>query len=190
MFFPFLRVSQHLGGDEFRYKDIFGAERRKECAWRNNVLDAEVMKLVTAQLAFEKDHARELKPLVDSTENEIVKMFLSKIMLETTKHANMFQAMVDLDAGKIVWAVDKDRMLEQLKYHLKTEMWMVENIKKILADIDDKRLKPFLEEILADELRHHQILERMIDFLNSVDVTEQNWLDLYRTRLQDEWPDF
>ena len=96
------------------------------------VLDAEIMNLFQTQLAFEREHARELKPFADSAENTIVRMFLNKITLETTKHATMFEALLDLDKGNVIWAIDKDRMVDQLKYHLKTEMSMVEGIKNIL----------------------------------------------------------
>lgn len=153
-------------------------------------MDAELMSLFEKQLAFEKKHANALKPFIDSTENSIVRMFLSKIMLETTKHATMFQAMIDLDAGKVVWHIDKERMIEQLNYHLQTEVQMLEGIQKIVGKIEEKRTKDFLGEILADERRHHEILKNMIDFFESIDVKEEDWLALYRTRLQGEWPGF
>lgn len=66
---------------------------------------------------------------------------------------------------------------------------MLKSIQKIVGKMEDKKTKTFLGEILADERRHHEILKNLI-FFESIDVSEEDWIDLYRKRLQEEWPDF
>lgn len=153
-------------------------------------MDAELMEMITVQQAFEFKHAKTLKPLVEATENSLVKMFLSRIMYDTLKHADMFQALIDLSADKIIWNVDKQRMIKELKYHLETEGKMLKGIQRILTKVDDADKKTLLQEILRDEKRHHNILTGLINVFEKIDVSQEDWMDLYRKRLQEEWPDF
>jgi rubrerythrin len=51
-------------------------------------------------------------------------------------------------------------------------------------------MKPLFYEILADEEQHHRMLRRLIDIVESTDVSDEELEEFYRKRLQDEWPDF
>lgn len=153
-------------------------------------MDAEVMEKINVALAFEKSHADRLRPMVDTMRNSIVKMLLSRIMYDTMRHAVTYQAIIDVNAGKTIWHVDKQQMITELNYHIETEKKMLEGVQGILKKIGDRNTERILREILGDERRHHRILVRLRDIIESIDVKQEDWEDLYRKRLQEEWPDF
>lgn len=153
-------------------------------------MDAELMEKLSVQIAFEKDQAETLKPLIDEIRNSVVKMFLSRVMLDSMKHANMLQAIIDLGSNQVIWYIDKQKTVKELKKHIRIEEKMLKNVKGILNKIEDQNIMTLLKEILADEERHHRILTRLMKITESIDVSKDTWEDLYRERLQEEWPDF
>lgn len=153
-------------------------------------MDAELMEKINVQLAFEKSHANRLKPIVDTMRNSIVKMLLSRIMYDSLRHAVTFQAIIDVDTGQTIWHVDKQQMIKELNVHIETEKKMIDGIRGILKKIEDRNTERLLREIVADERRHHRILVRLKEIIESIDVKEEDWEDLYRKTLQEEWPDF
>lgn len=153
-------------------------------------MDAELMEKVSIQLAFEKSHANRLKPMVDTVRNSIVKMVLSRIMYDSLRHAATFQALIDVNTGQTIWDVDKQQMIKELNVHIETETKMVEGIEGIIKKVNDDNTERILKEIVADEKRHHRILVRLKDIIESIDVQKEDWEDLYRRQLQEEWPDF
>jgi bacterioferritin (cytochrome b1) len=154
------------------------------------VLDATVREKLSLMHSFERRQADSLKPTIETVKNSLIQVVLNKIMLDSMKHAHMLQAIMDLDAGQVVWHIDKQAMLKTFNRHLKNEGKMLESIHGLLDKVEDEKMKPMFQEILADEERHHQMLNRLIDIVESIDVGEEEWEDFYRQRLQDEWPDF
>ena len=153
-------------------------------------MDTEVMEKINVQLAFEKSHANKLKPMVDTMRNSIVKMLLSRIMYDSLRHAVTFQAIIDVDTGQTIWNVDKQQMIKELNVHIETEKKMIEGTKSIITKVEDNNIRKLLGEIVKDERRHHRLLIRLKEIIESIDVKEQDWEDLYRKTLQEEWPDF
>lgn len=153
-------------------------------------MDAKLMEMISVLLPFERKSAESLKSTIDETENSVVKMFLSRMMWDSLKHAAMLQTIIDLNSGEVIWDIDKQLMIKALNYHIETEEKMLKGIRDVLEILEDKKTEPVLREILADEKRHHQILTRLKDIVESIDVSKENWLDLYRKRLQEEWPGF
>ena len=153
-------------------------------------MDSELMEKLTVQMSFEKAQVTTLKPLIDETRNSVVKMFLSRVMLDSMKHADMIQAIIDLSANQVIWYIDKQKTVEELKKHIEIETRMLQSISEILGKVKDEKIKPLLQEILSDEKRHHKILTRLMIITESIDVSKETWEDLYRERLQEEWPDF
>lgn len=153
-------------------------------------MDADVLEKINVQMAFEKSHANKLKPMADTMKNSIIKMLLSRIMYDSLRHAATFQAIIDVSSGQAIWEIDKERMIKELSFHIETESKMVKGIQDIVKNVNDENTARLLKEIVRDEHRHHRILVRLKGIIESIDVKEQDWEDLYRKTLQEEWPDF
>jgi len=141
-------------------------------------------------MAFEKTQSNSLKPIIDTMRNSIVKMLLSRIMYDSLRHAATFQAIIDVNAGQTIWHIEKQKMIDELNIHIEVEKKMIDGIRGILNKIDDKTTTKLLMEIVGDERRHHRILVRLREIIESIDVKQADWEDLYRKTLQEEWPGF
>ena len=142
-------------------------------------MDAELLKILKNHKSLETDNANSLRSIIDGIDSSIVKMFLGGIMLDSTKHATILQAIMDIDSGQVLWNVDKYKMTQELKEHLNVEEKMLKSIQNIMAKTKDQKIQPLIKEILADERRHHQILTRLLETLQNIEVLKEEWVDLY-----------
>ena len=75
-----------------------------------------------------------------------------------------------------------DRLEEKLKKHIEVEKKMVEESKALLKDEKDTRVKRLLEEIHADETRHHVFLSNLLEAVIKKDVIfeDEIWDQIWR----------
>lgn len=153
-------------------------------------MNVELIDKIKVIQSFEWDQADSLKPTIDTMKNSLIQTILAKIRLDSMKHVYMLGAIMDLNADQVIWHIDKLSMIEKLNRHLEIEVKMLKGIKDLLDEVNDEKTKPLLREVLSDEERHHRMLTRLADIVESIDVSQEDWIDLYRKRLQEEWPDF
>jgi hypothetical protein len=85
---------------------------------RPNIMSAsELEKLLRDQMVLEEKTAEVLGATVQKTKNSVVRLFLNRLVLDSLKHADMLQALIDLRSGTIVTMVDKEEMKDSLEKH-------------------------------------------------------------------------
>jgi len=152
---------------------------------RWKLVDTELMKILEEHKSFELENAKSLKSIIDMTDSSIVTMFLGGIMLDSTKHANIIQAIMDVDAGTVLWNIDKQKLNKKVSEHIEIEKKMIKSIETIMGKNKNEKIKPLIKEILEDERRHHLILTQLIKNIETLDVLKEQWIDLY-VRFQQE----
>jgi rubrerythrin len=128
-------------------------------------LDDETLNMLKEQKAFEDETVEKLTPLYNSVQNPLVKHFLHRIILDTKKHSDTYQLLIDLNRRAVVGEVDRKEMSGELTHHIGNESRMMDNAAKIVHRIQDKSTKKILEEILNDERQHHKILQDLYEIL-------------------------
>ena len=128
-------------------------------------LDDETLNMMKEQKAFEDETVEKLTPFYKSVQNPLVKHFLHRIILDTEKHSDTYQLLIDLNRRAVVGEVDRKEMSGELTHHIGNESRMMDNAAKIVYRIQDKSSKKILEEILNDERQHHKILQDLYEIL-------------------------
>jgi len=136
---------------------------------------SELEKLLRDQMALEKSTAEVLSSTVQRTKNSVVKLFLDRLVLDSLKHADMLQALIDLNAGTLVTVVDKEDMRTSLEKHVEQEMKMLNRLEEILERAEDPKVKSLLKQIAEDERRHHRILEEVTRIVGWRGTTDEQW---------------
>ncbi len=136
---------------------------------------SELEKLLRDQIALEKNTADVLSSTVQKTKNSIVKLFLDRLILDSLKHADMLQALIDLNAGTLVTIVDKEDMRTSLEKHVEQEEKMLNRLEEILERAEDPKAKSLLKQIAEDERRHHTILEEVTRIVGWRGATDEQW---------------
>lgn len=135
----------------------------------------ELEKLLRDQMELEKKTAEVLGLTAQKTKNSVVKLFINRLVLDSLKHADMLQALIDLNAGTLVTVIDKEDMKASLEEHLKQEKEMLNRLEKILERVEDPKAKSLLRQIAEDERKHHEILDEVTRIVNWRGVTDEQW---------------
>ncbi len=144
--------------------------------------DDEFKRLLREGLAIEHEIVNLMSERVEGIKNSVVKYLLHGIVLDSSKHADTFQALIDLVGGVAMSEVEIGISQEVLRRHIKLEKDNLEKVEEIIDEIEDRGIRFMLQNIAADERRHHNILNRMLEIsLRKEEIPDEKWWDfLYR----------
>ena len=149
-------------------------------------MDEELIGMLKEQQTFEQNTADSLTASVNRTKNSIVRLFLNRLVLDSLKHADLLQALIDLNTGAIVADIDKYRMKKELTKHVLNEKEMLSRAQKIVGKVENERTRGLLSQIVEDEQRHHKILNELLRIIETIEnISNEDWWELYYDRA--EW---
>ena len=127
--------------------------------------DETTLKMLEDQKAFEDETVKRLTPWYNSEKNPLVKFFIHRIILDTMKHSDTYQTLLDLNRRAVVGEIDRKTMTDELTTHVKEENKMLIQAEKISQSIKDKNFKEILDQIVKDERQHHKTLQQLFKIL-------------------------
>jgi len=128
-------------------------------------VDDKTLDMLKRQKAFEDETVKRLTPMYNSTKNPLVRFLVHRIILDTIKHSDTYQTLIDLNTRALVGEIERKTMTQELATHIKEENRMLKQTEKISGSIGDKNFKQILEQIVEDERRHHRILQELLETL-------------------------
>jgi rubrerythrin len=128
-------------------------------------MDDKSLEMLKEQKAFEDETVKRLAPLYSSVKNPFVRLFIHRIILDTMKHSDTYQTLIDLNERVVIGDIDRKTMTEELTTHINEENRMLKQAEKIGEAIEDKNFKQILEQIVEDERQHHKILQQLVEIL-------------------------
>lgn len=132
-------------------------------AWEK--VDDETLEALKRQKAFEDETSQSLRQIYDSTKNTFVRLFIHRIILDTMKHSDTYQTLINLNRRAVVGEIDKAKMTEKLTTHIENEGKMLDKALKISKSVEDEGYKRILQHIVEDEKQHHRILQELIGII-------------------------
>lgn len=128
-------------------------------------VDENTLELLKQQKAFEDKTAQKLNVLHDSTSNPLVRLFIHRIILDTMRHSDIYQTLIDLNRRALLGEIDRNLMTGELTTHIKEEGKMLDRAEEIHKSVKDTNYRKILERIIEDEKRHHKILKELYEIL-------------------------
>ncbi len=128
-------------------------------------VDDETLEALKQQKAFEDETAKKLSPLYNSATNPFVRIFIHRIILDTMKHSDIYQTLIELNRRVVLGEIDRKKMTEELTTHIKNESKMLDRAKEISRTLKDENFKKILEHIIEDEMQHHRILQDIFEII-------------------------
>jgi hypothetical protein len=117
--------------------------------------------------------------------NVAIAGLMAGVALDSRKHAALFRAIAVILEGPLgITDVEYDRLEASLKKHVEVEAGMLEDARALLEGVEDDRARRLLEEIVADEVRHHAFLSGLLeavlarDMIFEQDVWDMIWRDV------------
>jgi len=132
-------------------------------SWK--ILEEESLNKIKKQKEFEDQTAKKLTPLYESA-NPVIKLFIHSLILDTMRHSDTYQMLLDLNSSAQMGDESKDIGQKELAIHIKEEAQMLKQTKDICEVVKDKKIKQLILNILEDEQKHHRVLKEVLEILN------------------------
>jgi rubrerythrin len=140
------------------------------------VTDPAFISMLERQRMMEEETAEALNKLLKNVENKVVKLMLHGLILDSIKHADILQAVVDVLKGKVFSEVEKFELNRGLETHIKNEEEMMNRFRDIVNRVEDERVKGIISQIIKEEERHHQELRELFNIFKSLgNLSEEDW---------------
>jgi rubrerythrin len=129
-------------------------------AWEK--FDENTLNKIKQQKEFEEQTAKKLTSLSESAQNPLIKALLHSIVLDTTKHAEMYKMLIDLNSSALLGKENEGLGKEEIAAHIKEEARMLKQAIEISEEVKDKNIKQVVLNIVEDEQKHHRALQQLI----------------------------
>jgi hypothetical protein len=139
------------------------------------VLDENALSKIKKQKDFEDETSKKLTPLYESAKNPIIKLYIHSIILDTMRHSDTYQMLIDLNDRAQIGEESATLGEQELKNHITEEAKMLAQTEQISKSVKDKRIKQIILGILEDEQKHHRVLSELMKILK----TESKEWDAY-----------
>ncbi len=124
----------------------------------------EIVESLGEQLEIEGRLVGLYEDYVRGTENKALKRVMQMFRLDSQRHINILQAVIEVVEGGDVLIEDKEELHESLKKHLELEAEAVKKANKVLNKQlinENQGLRMLLEMWRDDEKRHHKALQEL-----------------------------
>ena len=132
-------------------------------SWKK--VDEETLEILKRQKAFEDETVKRLTPLYNSTRNPLIRFLVHRIILDTMKHSDTYQTLIDLNTRALVGETERKAMTEELATHIEKENRMLKQAENVSESVEDRNFKQILEQIVEDERQHHKTLRQLFEIL-------------------------
>ena len=144
-------------------------------------LKEELLKFMRRQIEVENEIVESLNNALIEVKNSSVKGVLKGISLDSVKHAEMYAAAVELltSVSQALTQKHLDEHRRLVEKHIRMEAELIKKISEILPKVEDKKVKLLLDAILADERRHHELLNMVLEIIvKGETITEDDWWEI------------
>jgi hypothetical protein len=129
------------------------------------ILDEDALSKIKKQKDFEDQTVKKLTPLYESAQNPVIKLFIHNIILDTMRHSDTYQMLIDLNSTAVMGKESQEIGEKELASHIKEEAKMLKQAKDISAVVKDKKIRQLILNILEDEKKHHRMLTDLLGIL-------------------------
>ena len=134
---------------------------------------------------MEEEYALRYDEDVAGLGNVAIAGLIKGVALDSEKHAGLYRATADILKGPLaITEVEYDKLEASLKRHIDVEERMMGEARALMEGEGDDRVRFLLEEIYADEVRHHRFLSNLLeavvkrDAIFEDDVWKMIWRDV------------
>jgi hypothetical protein len=146
---------------------------------------SKIIKLLKKQKEIEISHAENLKKSLKGLKHPLVTVLIESIIHDSKKHADICQALINVDAGTIPFKLDVDmasaiNLHQDIKKHIMIEKKMIQQLEEANKLIEDDRVAEFLKYLIEEEKRHHEVLQMMSNLIDRDTTTIDEYLGLFQ----------
>ena len=129
----------------------------------------------------ERNAVSHLSQTIKKTKNNVIKILMQILLIDSLKHAKILEIILSILRAPKLESSEISEVAQHIKEHVDEEKEMMENFENIVDKVEDQKIRFLLENIITDEKRHHNIVERISELVVDSETSDDAWWDfLYR----------
>jgi len=142
--------------------------------------EKELVAFLKEQRKLEGKIVRSIDKALKNIRNPVVEAVLKGISLDSAKHAEIYRSATQIIAvAPALKEEEFNRLKDVVKWHIQNEEKLIDRLREAINKTKDDRVKFLLESILADEKRHHDLLNLVMDIIvKGETITDEDWWNL------------
>lgn len=143
-------------------------------------LSTELSRKIEDLILMEEMQSQKLSASVKNLDFVVVKEILNAVALDSKEHAGFYRAIKSLLTVEHPIIVEDEymRMESIIRAHVDVEARMQQLAGELFSAVEDSRVKHLLKEILEDEIRHHKIMQNLLQSVVKRSILEEDVWDM------------
>ncbi len=139
-----------------------------------------MMEFLKNQIQLEHHIVESVTNSLKTVRNPVVKQVLRAIAFDSQKHAGIYNAAMSITTVTPALTDKEYRDLERIAAkHIKDEEKAISALDNVMPKLKDRKIKFLLGSILADERKHHELLNKIMDLVVKKEaITEEDWWEI------------
>lgn len=142
--------------------------------------EKELVKFFREQARLEEEIVESVNEALMTIKNAVVKSILKGMALDSSKHAAIYRAAERIvQVAPALTESEFSELMKVVKWHIENENKVIKRLEDAVKRTENKRIQFLLEAIVADEKRHHQLLDAIMDIVvKGETITDDEWWEM------------
>jgi len=142
--------------------------------------EKELMNFFREQAAFEEEIVKSVNKALETVKNPVVESVLRGMALDSMKHAAIYRAAEQIvRVAPALTEKEFDQLKRVAKWHIENEEKIIKRLRDAIKKAKSDRVKFLLRAIVADEKRHHQLLDTIMEIVvKGETITNDEWWEM------------
>lgn len=142
--------------------------------------EKELVDFFHEQEKLEEEIVKSVSKALETIKNPVVEAVLKGISYDSSKHAEIYRSAAQIIAVAPALTEEEFKHLEKVvRWHIENEEKLIGRLREAINKTANDRVKFLLESILADEKRHHDLLNLIMEIIvKGETITDQDWWDI------------
>jgi len=142
--------------------------------------EEELVAFLQKQEKLEEEIVQSVGRALETIKNPVVEAVLKGISYDSSKHAEIYKSAAQIIAvAPALTEQEFKHLKEVVEWHIKSEEKLISRLQEAINKTSNDRVKFLLESILADEKRHHDLLNLVMDIVvKGETISDQDWWDI------------
>ncbi len=142
--------------------------------------EKELIAFLHEQEILEEEIVKSVSEALKAIKNPVVETVLKGISYDSSKHAEIYRSAAEIiSVAPALTEKDFTNLKEVVAWHIKNEERLMGRLREAIEKTKNSRVKFLLESIFADEKRHHDLLNMVMDIIvKGETITDSDWWDI------------
>ena len=142
--------------------------------------EEELTEFLHEQAKLEEKIVKSVNMALETIRNPVVEAVLKGMSHDSSKHAEIYRSAANIiTVAPAMTESEFKHLKDVVRWHVENEEKIIGRLREAIDKTANDRVRFLLESILADEKRHHDLLNMIMNvIIKGETITDQDWWDV------------